>query len=577
MLSSMLTRRRVLATGGGLAAATALSPYLRLVGRAAAAGIRPPDSLPDPTRPAGEPTAAMPFDHIVVVMMENHSFDAYFGMLPRRGQPAADGYAFAPDGGPANANPVKGGYVTVQRAASLCQPNGGGSQTWHDTHLQVDGGRMDGFARLGEVSMLYWDEPDLPFYYALAKTFALANRWFCSAPCQTYPNRRFLMAATAWGLISTDTNSVTQAPPNGTIFDRLAAHGISWRDYYTDVPATAVIFPVVQKYPANHVPIAQFYADCAAGTRPAVSFVDSDIGVAPIVGGNVLGAVPAPFVNAAGDQVSTENQDEEAPANIALGENFVGNVVNAVLRSPAWPRILLVWLYDEHGGYYDHVPPPAAIPPDAIPPKLGPHDPPGGYDVYGPRVPAVIVSGHARPHSVSNVVHDHTSILATIEAKWNLPAMTYRDANAATLADFLDARAPTFPEPPTLAAPHDLIDAEARCSLAQPSFAVHPTPPGAGAGAGGGRHLVVRFYGRRRAAHGVVVTLYATQGYVSGIVVELLRGKRAVAVADVAHVGAARHRLVLREHGARGVAAGRYTLLVRAGATTLVRRRVTVG
>jgi phospholipase C len=231
---------------------------------------------------------------------------------------------------------------------------------------------------------------------------------------------------------------VTQAPPNGTIFDRLSAHGVSWRDYYTDVPATAVIFPVVQKYPANHLPIAQFYADCAAGTLPAVSFVDSDIGVAPIIGGNVLGAVPAPFVNAAGDKVSTENQNEEAPANIALGENFVSNVVNAVLQSPAWPRILLVWLYDEHGGYYDHLPPPAAIPPDAIPPKLGPHDPPGGYDVYGPRVPAVIVSGHARPHSVSNVVYDRTSILATIEAKWNLPAMTYRDANAATLAHFLD-------------------------------------------------------------------------------------------------------------------------------------------
>jgi hypothetical protein len=290
----------------------------------------------------------------------------------------------------------------------------------------------------------------------------------------------------------------------------------------------------------------------------------------------VLGAVPAPFVNAAGDQVSTENQDEEAPANIALGENFVSNVVNAVLRSPAWPRILLVWLYDEHGGYYDHVPPPAAIPPDAIPPKLGPRDPPGGYDVYGPRVPAVIVSGHARPHSVSNVVHDHTSILATIEAKWNLQAMTYRDANAATLADFLDARAPTFPVPPTLAAPHDLVDAEARCSLAQPRFAVHTSPPVA-SGGGNGRHLVVRFYGRRRGVHGVVMTLYATQGYVSGVEVELLRGKHAVAVAHVAYVGAARHRLVLRAHRAAGIAAGRYTLLVRSGATTLVRRRVTVG
>jgi phospholipase C len=576
MLGSRLTRRTMLATGGGIAAAAAVSPYLRLLDAAAAAGIRPPDSLPDPTRPAGEPTAALPFDHVVVVMMENHSFDAYFGMLPRRGQPAADGYSFGSDGSPINSNPVKSGFIDVQRAASLCQPGGGASQSWRETHLEIDGGRMDGFARLGASSMLYWDEPDLPFYYSLANTFALANRWFSSAPCQTYPNRRFLLAGTAFGLISTDTNSVTQAPPNGTIFDRLSGHGIGWRDYYTDVPATAVIFPIVQKYPANHLPIAQFYADCAAGTLPAVSFVDSDIGAASIVGGNVLGAVQTPFVNSVGDQVSTQNQDEEGPANLALGENFVSNVVNAVLHSPAWPRILLVWVYDEHGRCYDHVPPPAAIPPDSIPPKLGPNDPPGGYDIYGPRVPAVVVSGHARPHSVSNVVHDHTSILATIEAKWNLPAMTYRDANAATLADFLDARAPTFPDPPTLAAPHDLLDAEARCSLAEPHFAVHSSPRPGGATANG-RNLVVRFYGRRHGVPGGAATLFTTQGTIDGVEIELLRGKHAVAIAHVAHVGPARHRVVLRPRTSQRLAAGRYTLLVRAGAATLVKRRVTIG
>jgi phospholipase C len=308
--------------------------------------------------------------------------------------------------------------------------------------------------------MLYWDEPQLPFYYSLAKTFCVGDRWFSSAPCQTYPNRRFMLAGTAFGLISTDTSSVTQDPPNGTIFDRLNAAHVSWRDYFTDVPATGVIASIPLRHPANMAPVAQFYADCAAGTLPKVSFVDSDIGVASVVSDTTLGQVNAPFAQT----VSAQNEDEEGPADIALGENFVSRAVNAVLRSPLWPRILLVWTYDEHGGYYDHVAPPAAIPPDAIAPKLGPGDPPGGYDMYGVRVPSVVVSGHAKRHAVTSVVHDHTSILATIERKWNLPALTHRDANAATLMDFLDSRV-TFPEPPRLAAPSSLARSEQTCSF----------------------------------------------------------------------------------------------------------------
>ncbi|MDX6664601.1 MAG: phospholipase, partial [Solirubrobacteraceae bacterium] len=456
-MDTSLTRRSALRAAAGVAAAGSLARYARAAGGLARLGLREPGSLPDPSRAAGVPDPAMPFDHIVVVMQENHSFDAYFGMLARRGQPQADGYAFAADGTPLDANPYKTGHLRVQHAPSLCQP-GGESQSWRATHLQIDGGRMDGFAGTSPVSMLYWDQPDIPFYYSLANTFCVGDRWFSSAPCQTYPNRRFLLAGTAFGLISTDTSKVTQDPPNGTVFDRLDQHAISWRDYFTDVPATGVIASVPAKHPQNLAPVAQFYADCAAGTLPAVSFVDSDIGVASIVSDALLGPVPAPFD--AHGQASSQNEDEEGPADIALGENFVSRAVNAVLGSPLWPRILLVYTYDEHGGYYDHVPPPAAIPPDDIKPVLGKDDPPGGYDIYGPRVPAVVVSGHARKHAVTSVVHDHTSILATIQAKWNLPAMTRRDANAATLMDFLDARNVTFPEPPVLAAPADLVTAE---------------------------------------------------------------------------------------------------------------------
>ena len=548
----MLTRRRVLQAGAG----AMLASYAPLLNRAVALGARTPDSLPDPLRAAGEPTAALPFDHIVIVMMENHSFDNYLGMLPRRGQPAADGFDFDAAGKPVNSNPYKDGHVVVQRAGSHCQP-GTITQNWRSTHLEMDGGRMDGFARVSLDQMVYWDQADLPFYYSMANTFCVGDRWFCSAPCQTYPNRRFLLAATAFGLISTDTSRVFEDPPNGTIVDRLDAHGVTWRDYFTDVPATGVIASIPAKHPANLAPIDQFYADCAAGTLPQVSFVDSDIGLAGEAGPN--------------QQTKAQSESEENPANIALGENFVSRAANAVLGSPLWPRVLLVWTYDEHGGYYDHVPPPAAIPPDTIKPQLGPNDPPGGYDVYGPRVPAVLVSGFARRHAVTSVVHDHTSILATIQAKWNLPAMTHRDANATTLADFLDARAPTFPEPPTLAAPSDIAASEQTCSFERASFQVQPNPPAAAGGATD--HLVVRWYGRRRREHGLLVTLNTRQGAVKDLTLELRRGAHLLARTHAAHVATARHRAVFRIH----VPKGRYTLVVRQGTRTLVRRRVRVG
>ncbi len=469
-----LTRRAVLRAGAGAALGSMVpwSPVGLDAVLAGAAPVRKPNSLPDPRRPAGEPTADLPFDHIVVVMMENHSFDNYFGMLPRRGQRRADGFKFDRHGRPANRQPLDGGYVLPVHATSNCQPLHV-TQAWNATHIQIDHGRMDGFAKTDPGAMLYWDEKDIPFYYSLARTFTLGNRWFCSAPCQTFPNRRFLLAATAYGLISTDFTSVNDPPPpNGTLFDRLAAHGVVWKNYFTDLPSTGVIAAIPKKYPQSLASMDQFYADCSAGTLPPVSLVDPEFGATSDVGGPIAGA-NIPGVSALANQGSTQGGDEENPQNITLGEDFVSRVVNAVLQSPAWRRTLLVWTYDEHGGYIDHVPPPRAIRPDNIKPKLGPHDIKGGYDIYGPRVPAVVLSPYSRRHGITNRVHDHTSIVATIEAKWNLPACTYRDANARTLMDFLDHRKMSFPDPPKLAAPHDIPSTEKNCSTADPRLKVH--------------------------------------------------------------------------------------------------------
>ena len=117
---------------------------------------------------------------------------------------------------------------------------------------------------------------------------------------------------------------------------------------------------------------------------------------------------------------------------------------------------MLIWTYDEHGGYYDHVPPPAAVPPDDVPPALKPGDPPGGFDRYGFRVPAGVVSPYAKKNFVSHTIYDHTSILKTVEEKWNLPALTRRDANANSLFDMLDLhKKPAFLKPPKLPAAAD--------------------------------------------------------------------------------------------------------------------------
>jgi phospholipase C len=424
---------------------------------------------PDPTRPVGSEHLPQ-IKHIVVLMMENHSYDNYFGCLKGRGEGFPD---------PLPTNPSKDGRIPAHHLEGTKQLHDNPTQSWTASHIQWDGGSNEGFPRSVEetlpgkdprVPMGFWTGKDLPFYDGLARTFPLADHWYASCLGPTFPNRRFLIAGTANGLADDDLLHLVDYPRNGTIFDLLARYKISWVNYRS-APSPGVVLKrllgvpglrafrgvgalvrealrrvgvlregvqqnfqfTANLYPAGllrvlcHVrPVEQFFRDARDGTLPAVSIVDPDY-----------------------DRTSEEN-----PQDILDGEAFAARVINAAMHGKGWADTLLVWCYDEHGGYYDHVPPPPAVEPDGVRARLTHDTGPDTYDRYGFRCPAAIVSPYARRNYVSTVAHDHTSILKLIETKWNLPSLTRRDSEADDLLDSLDlAGAPPFLEPPVLPPP----------------------------------------------------------------------------------------------------------------------------
>jgi phospholipase C len=437
-----LTRRTLLrgaaAGGAALLATRGLPAWARPV--AIASGLRGPNSRPFPHLPEGH--VGMPeIEHIVVLMMENHSFDNLLGMLPYQvpGRAQVDGLT-RKHGRLLNVNrDTTGAPVFAQHADSPCQLDGLPGQDWNRSHVSWNNGRNDGFVRAsGPIAMRFWDQSDLPFTYSLVKHFPIGERFFCSALCQTYPNRRFFFTGTASGTIATDVTTFGIPAANGTIFDRLDAHRISWRVYYDDLPS-ALIVPNVAKTAARKARFhhfADFLRDAAAGRLPEFTFLDPNY----------------------------NTTSEENPQDIQVGEQYIAQVVNALMHAPTWKKTALFITYDEHGGYYDHVPPPRAIKPDSILPLTKPGDAPGGYDRYGFRVPLIVVSPWARPAYSSRVTQDLTSITAFIERKWNLPAMTFRDANADPMTDYFDfTTKPAFARPPRLAAAPSLAPGLVKC------------------------------------------------------------------------------------------------------------------
>jgi phospholipase C len=358
----------------------------------------------------------IPIHHFILLMQENRSFDEYFGTMP-----GVDGI---PPGttNPDGANPA----VASFHATEYCTEDT--NHEWNGSHLEYHDGANDGFVTqnnpMGARAMGYLNETDIPFYWDLAQTFAMSDHHHCSLLGPTWPNRDFYLAATSFGSILTpDPVATSRFPGDGqdyTIFQALNSAGVSWHIYYRSVPYVWGPWSAWGTRPeqrAHQTTFDRFYTDLAAGDLDSVVWIDPS------------------WTSGA----STTHDDEHPPANPQYGQAFIRDIVTHVMDSPIWNDTAIIFTYDENGGFYDHVPPPAACPPgDGYAPNLGASDYHADFDRLGFRVPLIVVSPYARTHYVSDHVTDHTSILRLLEARYSMPALTSRDANAWPMTDMFD-------------------------------------------------------------------------------------------------------------------------------------------
>ncbi len=382
--------------------------------------------LPEKTLAAGDRLGQrIPIDHFVIVMQENRSFDHYFQELPKFGQPDVD---VAPSSYQ-NHDPTTDRDVRPYHQTSLC-----GRDTrhdWNSAHVQFGEGKMDGFVSTsnpkGARALGYYDASDLGYYYALANTFAVGDRYFASILGPTWPNRMFFHSGTTFGHIG-NTAPKEGIPEDQSLFHQLSQKGIEWVVYAEGMTFEEKIFTHLHDIKGDHFKdLDGFFADAKANTLPAYVWIESTYG-------------------------GPDATDEHPPADVQLGQRFVARVIDALMKSPAWAHSALFIMYDEPGGFYDHVPPPPACPPDDIEPMLEKRHVRARFDRFGMRTPFIVVSPFAKAHYVSHEVYSHSSVPRLVQARFGLPALSARDANASVPFDLFDFEHPPFSSPPSLPA-----------------------------------------------------------------------------------------------------------------------------
>lgn len=378
--------------------------------------------------------------HVVVLMLENRSFDNVFGFLRPAG-PDFDGL----DGAGCAGNDGIAPWPTPGGTDCSTVPNPDPGETFDDINAQLFNGPITGAPSMsgfvanynhlggnGADIMHCFTRNDLPVLSELASSFAVSDRWFASAPCQTWPNRFFVHAGTANGY---ENNTLDGFPfPMQTIFNELQGV-VPWKIYFHDFPQTALLSRL-WPYFANFRLIDEFISDAAAGQLPAYAFIE-----------------PRYYP----DVVQLPN-DMHPPHHVPFADALVARVYNAVRASPNWDNTLLIVTFDEHGGCFDHVPPPAATQPEPPRPMQR-----FTFDRFGVRVPAIVVSPYTAAgtvlHADGPVPYDHTSILKTVRNCFGIAGpLSAREAAAPDLSAALNAPFDANRGPLSIDVPAPIVD-----------------------------------------------------------------------------------------------------------------------
>lgn len=437
--------------------------------------------------------ASNQIQHVFVLMLENRSFDHLLGFSGITGTDAETkqptkingltGKEFNtylginyPVKQPADfLMPVDPGHEFLDALEQLCGHNAtytGGAPyppinnsgfvtNYVTTKTPHEGHPPDNF---GEVMKCY-SPAQLPVLNALAKEFALCDNWFSSVPGPTWPNRFFVHAASSGGLDhSPTTKEITSweashgfAFEHGTIFDRLNK---SWRlyrgeNFLTDIFPNAAALKGIEFYDA--LPFHRFATDLASPNYPRYTFIEPSYG-------NIL------------NNTYKGGTSQHPLDDVTSGERLIKQTYEALRKSPLWNNSLLIITWDEHGGFYDHVPPPKAVTPGdktVTPGNLNQYG--FSFDQYGVRVPALIISPFIPKNIIDHRLYDHSSVPATIEKLFSLAPLTKRDAQANNVTSLLSLNAPrntplTLPDPANSGAAAEAVIAE----LAKPASAEIP-------------------------------------------------------------------------------------------------------